>query len=90
MDSKNDIKNYFYDSVNIFKIRSKQNNIIIDNMVNKMEGKDIKSRFFELLPSYIHMYLNRLYISQQRKYELVIYHFLDKYYTSKIIIEKNT
>ena len=35
------------------------------------------------------MFMNRLFIAQQRKYELVIYYFLEKYYTSAIATEKN-
>jgi lantibiotic biosynthesis protein len=37
-----------------------------------------------LLQSYIHMTMNRLFVTDNRKHELVIYYFLDKYYHSKI------
>jgi thiopeptide-type bacteriocin biosynthesis protein len=37
-----------------------------------------------LLSSYIHMMINRLFRTQQRKYELVLYDFLSMYYHSKI------
>ena len=30
--------------------------------------------------------MNRLFIGNQRKYELVVYHFLKKYYTSQLAI----
>lgn len=36
-----------------------------------------------LLQSYIHMTMNRLFLTDNRKHELVIYYFLDKYYQSK-------
>lgn len=42
----------------------------------------------ELVPSYIHMFLNRVLLSNQRKHELVIYHFLNKYYDSQLAIAK--
>ncbi|HEV2481172.1 MAG TPA: lantibiotic dehydratase [Puia sp.] len=42
----------------------------------------------QLVPSYIHMSLNRLFISNQRKHELVIYHYLFKFYGSQIAIAK--
>ncbi|MBS1601487.1 MAG: lantibiotic dehydratase [Bacteroidetes bacterium] len=37
-----------------------------------------------LLPSYVHMSLNRIFISNHRKHELVIYHFLHKFYNSQM------
>lgn len=37
-----------------------------------------------LLQSYIHMTMNRLFVTDNRKHELVIYYFLDKYYQSKM------
>ncbi|MBV8256124.1 MAG: lantibiotic dehydratase [Chitinophaga sp.] len=39
---------------------------------------------YELLSSYIHMFLNRFLLAGQRKHELVIYHFLDRYYQSQL------
>ncbi|SKD09826.1 thiopeptide-type bacteriocin biosynthesis domain-containing protein [Chitinophaga ginsengisegetis] len=42
----------------------------------------------DLLCSYIHMFLNRLLLSNQRKHELVIYHFLSRYYESMLAISK--
>lgn len=41
-----------------------------------------------LLPSYIHMFLNRLFLANQRKQELVLYHFLSRYYASQSAIRK--
>ncbi|MFY0255489.1 lantibiotic dehydratase [Chitinophaga sp. 30R24] len=40
----------------------------------------------QLLGSYIHMFLNRLLLSNQRKHELVMYHFLSRYYESRMAI----
>ena len=37
-----------------------------------------------LLQSYVHMTMNRLFVTDNRKHELVIYYFLDKYYQSKM------
>jgi thiopeptide-type bacteriocin biosynthesis protein len=36
-----------------------------------------------LLPSYLHMFLNRIFIANQRLHELVVYHYLAKHYTSQ-------
>lgn len=43
-----------------------------------------------LLSSYTHMSLNRLFISKNRIYELVLYDFLRRYYTSEIAKRKYT
>lgn len=40
------------------------------------------------LASYIHMFMNRLFKSAQRKHELVVYHLLGKYYTSAVARKK--
>jgi len=84
---RNDMKNGFFDPGSLLKRRSKDNAAIIESIFAKLEPENRKQRLFELLPSYIHMFMNRLFIAQQRKYELVIYHFLDKYYASIIAIE---
>ena len=40
------------------------------------------------MPGYLHMFINRIFVSNQRKTELVIYDYLFRYYESKIIREK--
>jgi hypothetical protein len=40
------------------------------------------------MPGYLHMLINRIFVSNQRKTELVIYDYLFRYYESKIIREK--
>jgi thiopeptide-type bacteriocin biosynthesis protein len=35
-----------------------------------------------LLPSYLHMFLNRIFLANQRLHELVVYHYLGKHYKS--------
>nr|WKN34027.1 lantibiotic dehydratase [Tunicatimonas sp. TK19036] len=42
-----------------------------------------------LMKSYIHMFLNRMFVSKQRLHELVVYHYMAKYYESSMAIEKN-
>lgn len=45
-------------------------------------------RWDNLIGSYIHMFLNRMLLANQRKQELVIYHFLSKYYESKVAMQR--
>jgi lantibiotic biosynthesis protein len=42
----------------------------------------------KLLPSYMHMFLNRIFLVNQRMHELVIYHYLTKYYGALIAQSK--
>lgn len=55
-------------------------------IVNEIIGVvnyDYSNQLDNLLGSFIHMMLNRLFRSKQRKYELVIYNLMAKYYTSE-------
>ena len=81
----NDIANEIDEAVAIFAIRSEMNEPVVAAIKSKLRDS-MAERLSELLPSYIHMFMNRMFIAQQRKYELVVYHFLDKYYTSKTAI----
>ena len=90
LNPRNDIANSFFNMTFILKTRSKQNKPIIIDIKEKLIENGNSNGYLKLLPSYIHMFMNRLYISQQRKYELVIYHFLEKYYTSQIAILSET
>jgi thiopeptide-type bacteriocin biosynthesis protein len=42
-----------------------------------------------LLPSYLHMFLNRIFLANQRLHELVVYHYLSKHYKSVAARQKN-
>lgn len=85
MDSRQDSNNEITEVVEIFRNRSMHSKEIINRIVTKLAVQH-ENILFDLLASYFHMSINRLFISQQRKYELVIYHFLERYYTSKIYI----
>ncbi len=65
-------------------IRYKNN---VCNILNRSNTDN--SIFYSLLQSLIHMFMNRLFISKQRHYELFIYHFLLKYYTSLEVLSEN-
>ena len=82
----NDIANEIDEAVAIFDIRSEMNGVIIAAIKNTLLQKNELSKLNDLLPSYIHMFMNRIFIAQQRKYELVVYHFLEKYYSSQLAI----
>jgi len=76
LDPQQDAANEIEEAIALFHIRS----LRIRNL--------IKQPMNEFISSYIHMFLNRILLSNQRKHELVIYHFLSKYYDSQIAISK--
>ncbi len=43
---------------------------------------------FDLLASYVHMYLNRFVLSQPRQHELTLYTLLHKHYTAQLAMRK--
>jgi thiopeptide-type bacteriocin biosynthesis protein len=49
---------------------------------------DDQDRYLELLADVIHMQINRLFGSEQRKHELIIYYFLHKYASSRVARQK--
>ncbi len=65
--------------------------IKLSPIIKQLQTKLCKRNDFTLnglLISYIHMTLNRLFISKNRLHELVLYDFLKRYYTSEIAKEK--
>ena len=86
MNPDMDAENEIVEAVSIFKQRSTQLKPTADNILFKLEND--KEEITKLLISYIHMFMNRLFIYNQRKYELVIYHFLERYYSSQLAIDK--
>ena len=67
------------------KKRSKQLKPIIGQIKSKLRKEDNMN---ELLRSYLHMMLNRLFRSNNRVHELILYDFMFRYYTSEIAKEK--
>lgn len=84
LDKSKDEENEIEEAIEFYKIRSSQSQKAISIIIEKVD----KERLFELMGSYVHMLMNRLFMSQQRVYELVIYHFLEKNYSSQIAKEK--
>ena len=93
MNPEKDAANEIEDGVAIFRMRSGMNLPVVEAIFSKLPESIRMERLTRLLPNYIHMFMNRLFIGNQRKYELVVYHFLKKYYTSQLAIanlgEKN-
>lgn len=88
LDPSNDEENGIAEVVKLFSIRSEENIPVIARINSKVSLESSRQRFFELLTSYIHMFINRMFIGKQRMNELVIYHFLERYYKSRAAILK--
>lgn len=43
-----------------------------------------EDRYQGIIASHVHLFLNRIFVGKQRKHEMVIYHFLEKYYLSQL------
>lgn len=81
MNKQNDSLTEFEMLVPIIKKRSKQMYSVVSD-VKKYFQNEVSIK--ELIASYIHMFLNRLFASNHRKQELVLYHMLSKYYESQL------
>ena len=75
--------------IDVFKSISDEYKTAIDNILNDQRiGSDI-DQLNKLMTSYLHMFVNRMFVSNQRKVELVLYSHLLKYYESQMAVEKN-
>ncbi len=75
----------------ILQERQKKLDSTLKKWLNYFDVKDEKNRklgFDLILPSLLHMHLNRLFKNQQLYNEFVIYYLLDKHYTSFIARRK--
>jgi thiopeptide-type bacteriocin biosynthesis protein len=88
LDPEKDREHEINEAATIFTIRSEMNKPVVEEIRNHLNETMQADKISDLLSSYIHMFMNRMFIAQQRKYELVVYHFLERYYTSRIAIAK--
>lgn len=88
MDPGKDVANDIDEAAAVINIRSEMNHDAVRELYPVLEGLGKTERIGDWLSHYNHMFINRLFIGQQRKYELVVYHFLEKYYVSNMAIAK--
>jgi hypothetical protein len=84
-----DVENGIDEAILFFKMRSDRNKPVIET-INKILETHEEISLREILKDYIHMFNNRFFKSHQRKNELIIYTFLEKYYMSQIAINNKT
>jgi thiopeptide-type bacteriocin biosynthesis protein len=83
---KNILDNGFAKLYSPINKRSKNLKPIINEIINGDNSQ--KNSVDNILISYIHMMLNRLFRTKNRIHELVIYDFMKRYYKSKIAQDK--
>lgn len=88
MDNRYDLETNFHLVTDIFGIRSSMNSKVISEMLLGLSPNEVADTLQMILPSIIHMFMNRLFSGHQNTHELVIYTFLDRYYTSQVKIKK--
>lgn len=84
MDPKNDEVSEMLPLFQILEQKSKGVAPIVKDILALEEQKKMPLPVVELIPSYSHMMINRLFKSKQRLHELVVYDFLHRYYKSEI------
>lgn len=67
----------------IIQTRSRQLIPLVETINQRAVANSETPAWHDLLTSYLHMSLNRLFMSDQRTHELVIYHYLARYYASQ-------
>ena len=70
------------------KKRSLKNKPILENIISLYNDKEIEILFGDLLSSYIHMAMNRIFMGKSRLNEFVVYDLLYRFIDSKIIRQK--
>ncbi|MDI9312127.1 MAG: lantibiotic dehydratase [Limnohabitans sp.] len=64
-----------------------QNNLPVIAALHKLDAQNKLPRpLQEILLSYIHMVCNRIFLSQHRRHEMVIYDFMYKYYNKRLFL----
>lgn len=76
--------------IDVFNNISNEYKTTIDNILNAdLIGQHI-NLLNKIMPSYLHMFVNRMFVSNHRKIELVLYSHLLKYYESQMAKKKHS
>ncbi len=68
--------------------KSKNSKVVVTEILETNKSNKLQMPLDNLLSSYIHMMMNRIFKSKQRLHEMVIYGFLFRYYKSMLAREK--
>ena len=82
---ENEFYNPFYD---ILQKKSELSKNVVNTILQLHKNKSLKPELNNLLGSYIHMLLNRIFKSKQRLNEMTVYSLLFRFYRSEIARKK--
>jgi thiopeptide-type bacteriocin biosynthesis protein len=84
MDPKNDEVSEMLPLFQLIAQKSDGVKPVADQILTLKENNELEMHLNDLMASYSHMMINRLFKSKQRTHELVLYDFLHRYYKSTI------
>lgn len=76
-------------AIDLFRIGDESYKKSIANILHAPSVLNNPNVLNDLLASHLHMFINRMFISKQRKVELVLYDYLLKHYETKVAMQKN-
>ncbi len=79
-----EVNEKYSDFDSILKHKSKETEKDIEKLFDLRNSNQLKTELNDILSSLIHMMINRLFKSEQRLQEMVLYYYLFKYYTSAV------
>lgn len=74
----------FFEERNVIITHIEENKVILHNIILDNEDQSLKMSMQSFFSSIFHMNINRLFISNQRLFEMVIYDYLLRYYKMKL------
>ncbi|WP_425236829.1 thiopeptide-type bacteriocin biosynthesis protein [Ulvibacterium sp.] len=74
--------------LDVIDIKEKEVGPIASQILNYLKQGTMEIRLDDLMASYLHMHMNRLFKSKNRLHEMVCYDFLHRYYKSMIARKK--
>ena len=86
LNADKDFENGISEVTDLINERSKNIRLVFEKMKSKVKDEVVID---DLVGSYLHMHINRIFIVNQRKYELAIYYFLFQYLKAISFIKKN-
>lgn len=76
-------------SLNVFiEQRTNKMKVVVKHIYDVIKNNQVDINIQNLIVSYVHMMMNRLFRSKNRIHELILYDFMRRYYTSKIAQNK--
>jgi len=88
MNQKNDIGSNYEPLFELLRVKTENSKEVIAQIIYLHDNNSLQIPRNNLLSSFIHMLVNRIFRSKQRLHEMVIYGFLFRYYRSELARKK--